>query len=137
MKNKGVAYPVDVDSPELQAKSKGFKSVNAEPSKRYQLNKIQDLLDIPADRLDAFFVDFKKWHSAGRSAKKLVEVLSEVVAEPLPDDFVRMTWIDDGLHEGKIIFKSDTEVTDLPKNSSKPSSGDSEAQSKLQKELGT
>lgn len=70
--------------------------------KEYQLHKIQDLLDIPPDRLDAFFVDLKKWHKTGISAKKWLEALGVAVNEPLPENFMSMKWIDDGLHE--IVF---------------------------------
>lgn len=82
---------------------------------RYEL-AIGDLLQIPDDRLDDFIVDLKKWHSAVRATLNLLDTIAEATGEKPPSTMAKMTWIDDGKHDGKIIFKTPTKVTDLVSN---------------------
>lgn len=76
--------------------------------KEYQLETMADLMKIPVSRFDAFMVDLKTWHKMGKDTLKMINAIAKVVGEP-PAEKVSMKWIDDGLHEKKIIIKS-TEV---------------------------
>lgn len=72
--------------------------------KRYELKNIGDLLNIPEDKFDEFLVDLKKWHKAARAARNMAGAIAEAAGEKLPANAITMVWIDDGKHEGKVVF---------------------------------
>lgn len=79
--------------------------------KEYKL-KIDDLLQIPEDRFDDFLIDLKKWHSAVRNTKKMIETIAKATALPIPKEMLSMRWIDDGKHEGRIIISQKSAPTE-------------------------
>lgn len=78
--------------------------------KKYKLVHIEDILDIPTDRLDDFITDLKKWHSASKGVKDLIKAVSEASGIESKER-ITMNWIDDGKHDGHIIFKSDQKLS--------------------------
>lgn len=68
-------------------------------AKRYVIEKITDILEIPEDRLDDFMVDLKSYYQMARPMADLIKETAKVGnvdVEVLP---IRMTWIDDGKHD--------------------------------------
>lgn len=72
-------------------------------NKDFQLKFMSDMLDIPEDRFDEFLIDLKKWHNFGSNFKNLVAGVASAVGEELPDEFMTMRWLDDGIHSGKVV----------------------------------
>lgn len=62
-----------------------------EPTKRYQITTIADLLAVPQDKLDAWFEDLKVWLSIRKAYDDLPESAREIMK--LQDS---MIWKDDG-----------------------------------------
>ena len=62
--------------------------------KRYEIEKIADILDIPPEKFGWFLIDLKQWYIFSRQFKELVEVMPEGVKVDIP----AMVWIDDGAH---------------------------------------
>lgn len=73
--------------------------------KTYSMKLVSDMLKIPEDRFDEFLVQLKKWHSFGRTLTSFVETVHEVVGEKLPEEFMTIRWIDDGITEGMPTVK--------------------------------
>lgn len=71
-------------------------------SNEYKLVKLSDILEIPADRLDAFLPELKEWILLSRDMDETFRTIAEVVNEPYQPDFY-MNWIDDGKTEKKIV----------------------------------
>lgn len=70
-------------------------------SKKYQLEKLNDILDIPSDSLDDFFIDLRKWHSITNNLKDMAEALGQSRDDVGSRGFV---WKDDGKHDAKITL---------------------------------
>lgn len=78
--------------------------------KRYTIEKISDVFQIPADKFDAFLVDFKTYYELGAPMAELLKDVADtggINVEVVP---LHMTWIDDGKHDAEFIIK--TEVSD-------------------------
>lgn len=73
--------------------------------KTYKLVHIQDILDIPEESFENFLIDLQKWHSVARDTKNLIDTVSEATGIENKER-IAMNWIDDGKHEGRVIFKS-------------------------------
>lgn len=68
-------------------------------SDRYQLKTLEDTLDIPEDRMDAFLPELKTWHQQVHAWKELLVATAEAAGAPTDSIEVGsegMTWIDDG-----------------------------------------
>lgn len=66
--------------------------------KRYEIDKITDILEIPPESLDDFLIDLKSYHELGQLWKGLADALGEAGSAQLK----RFVWIDDGKHERKV-----------------------------------
>lgn len=81
--------------------------MNTQPEsieKKYEIVTLRDILDIPEDRMDAFLVDLKMWHSTVSNTLKLIDEASKIV-EPEKDirtKVSKMVWIDDGKHNATL-----------------------------------
>lgn len=74
--------------------------------KRYTIEKITDIFDIPKNRFDDFLVDFKSYYELGRPMADLIREVAKtggVNVDVLP---LKMTWIDDGKHDATIILQT-------------------------------
>ncbi len=74
-------------------------------SKRYDIEKITDIFAIPEDKFDEFLVDFKAYYQFGKNVSALIDEIAKtggISTETIPQ---KMTWIDDGKHDAKIILK--------------------------------
>lgn len=79
--------------------------------KRYEIEKLTDILEIPEEKFDAFVEDLRTYHTMGIHMTKLLETLADiggVKAEVIPQ---KMTWIDDGEHNATVYLKTDDTVT--------------------------
>jgi hypothetical protein len=77
---------------------------NTEP-KRYEIEKLTDILQIPEDKFDAFVEDLRTYHTMGIHMTKLLETVAEIggiKAEVIPQ---KMTWIDDDKHDATVYLK--------------------------------
>ena len=73
-------------------------------SKRYTIEKISDIFQIPEDRFDDFLVDFKSYYNMGQPMAKLIKEVAKtggVAVDVLP---MHMVWVDDGKHDAKVII---------------------------------
>jgi len=73
-------------------------------SKRYKIENIADVFNIPEDRFDDFLVDFASFYHIGGGMADLTEALAEaggIKAKAAPSYFV---WIDDGKHEATVYL---------------------------------
>ena len=80
-------------------------------SKRYTIEKITDIFDIPEDKIDDFLVDFRSYYDLGRPMADLIKEVAKtggVDVDVLP---LKMVWIDDDKHDATIILKTQ-EATD-------------------------
>jgi len=71
-------------------------------SKRYTIEKITDIFQIPEDRFDDFLVDFKSYYQMGQSFPGLLEAVAKVggiEANVIPQ---HMVWVDDGKHDATV-----------------------------------
>lgn len=73
-------------------------------SRRYTIEKITDIFAIPEDRFDDFLVDLKSYHQLGSSIPKLIDEVARVGGIQTQTVPTKMTWIDDGKHEAKIVI---------------------------------
>lgn len=72
-------------------------------SKKYRIEKLLDILDIPAESIDDFLVDLKAWHETVNAIKAVPNILSIPEGSITTCEF--MTWIDDKKHDVRIHFK--------------------------------
>lgn len=85
--------------------------------KRYKIEKITDIFQIPEDRFDDFLVDFKSYYQMGRPMADLLKETAKVGGidvEVLP---LKMTWIDDGKHDVTIKIGTTPNETNTPTGS--------------------
>ena len=76
-------------------------------SKRYVIEKITDVLDIPEDRFDDFLVDFRSYYQMVRPMADLIKEVAktgDIDVTVLP---IRMTWVDDGEHNVTVKLSAD------------------------------
>ena len=74
--------------------------------KRYRVEKLTDLFEIPEDRMDDFLVDLKAWHSLAQSVPKLLDAVGEASGVKLKATRPTfMTWVDDGRHDARVHIK--------------------------------
>lgn len=87
-------------------------------NKKFTLKLMSDMFAIPEERFDEFLVDLRKWHKIGKSFDGVVQSISKAVGEKMPDDYMTMHWLDDGIHEGKtkIIINPPKPVTQKDKS---------------------
>ena len=76
-------------------------------AKRYVIEKLTDILEIPEDRLDDFFIDLKSYHQMSSPLKDLIKETAKVGGIDVDVLPIRMTWIDDGKHD--VTIKLGTE----------------------------
>lgn len=75
-------------------------------NKKYSLKLMVDMFAIPEDRFDEFLVDLRKWHKIGTGFNNVVQSVAKAVGVKMPEDYMTMRWLDDGIHDGdtKIII---------------------------------
>jgi len=76
-------------------------------SKKYDINNISDVLNIPLDRFDDFLVDFKHFYEVAKATCDLCDEISSDIGlktKTLPQHFV---WIDDKKHDANIYLCAD------------------------------
>lgn len=66
-------------------------------SKRYEIKTLQDILEIPEDRMDAFMPDLKAWHQQVHAWKELLTATADALEVPAEFEVASqgMIWIDD------------------------------------------
>lgn len=70
----------------------------------YRIERVQDFLKVPADRLEECLTEFRAFLATARDIKELADTLGKVVGdvpETIVDAFV---WIDDGERKGTVRF---------------------------------
>lgn len=72
--------------------------------KVYNLVHVEDLLNIPVEKIDDFIVDLKKWHSVTKNLKNLMHTVSDATGIKSVER-ITMNWIDDGKHDGYVTIK--------------------------------
>lgn len=73
-------------------------------SKRYEIEKIADIFNVPEESIDSFLVDLKTYYTLGKSVPELiaeVAAISGVKTKTMPQ---KMVWIDDGKHDATIYL---------------------------------
>ena len=83
-------------------------------SKRYEIEKITDIFQIPEDKFDDFLEDFKTYYSFGIHMTKLIDAIAAtggIKTETVPQ---KMTWIDDGKHDATVYLKSAADLSNEP-----------------------
>ena len=75
-------------------------------SKKYQIEKITDIFQIPKDKFDDFLVDFKAYYETGHNMTELLKATGDVLKTPVEVLKGGMTWIDDDRHDVKISIKT-------------------------------
>lgn len=73
--------------------------------KRYEIEKITDILDIPAERIDDFLVDLKSYHAMHQPLKDLIKETGKVGGINVDMIPTKMAWIDDGKHDVTVYLK--------------------------------
>lgn len=68
-------------------------------SKRYKIDKITDIFEIPKDKFDDFLVDFRAYYETGHDMAQLLTITGEVLKTPVEVIKGGMTWIDDERHD--------------------------------------
>lgn len=67
--------------------------------KRYTIERITDIFEIPEDRFKDFLTDFESYYRIGLPMADLIKVAAEaggIEVEVLP---MKMVWVDDGKHD--------------------------------------
>lgn len=77
-------------------------------SKRYEIEKITDILAIPEEGIDDFLTDLKAYYQLGRSISELTDEVSVVAGIKTKTVLQKFTWIDDKKHDAKIVLKPAT-----------------------------
>lgn len=67
-------------------------------SKQYEIKTIEDMMKVPADKIDEFAVDLVEFLKMAADA----QAISKILGVKVPMSF---TWIDDGKHDRQITFK--------------------------------
>lgn len=65
-------------------------------SKRYTIEKITDILDIPEDRFDDFLVELKTYYELSRPWAELIKETAEISGFSVDVVPMKMVWNDDG-----------------------------------------
>lgn len=74
--------------------------------KRYTIDKITDIFQIPPERFDAFLVDFKSYYELGQPFADLIKEVAKTGGINVDVIPMEMTWIDDNEHNATIILKT-------------------------------
>jgi hypothetical protein len=77
--------------------------------KRYEIEKIEDILVIPEESFDDFLVDLKEYYNIQHDFKKLAKDVEGIFGEGSIRTESKFIWIDDGKHERKVTVKVETE----------------------------
>jgi len=72
-------------------------------TKKYKIEKLTDILNIPAESIDDFLVDLKSWYEIVNAVKAIPNIMSIPEGQIALSKF--MTWIDDKKHDIRIHFK--------------------------------
>jgi len=73
--------------------------------KRYEIEKITDIFQIPEESIDDFLVDLKSFYHFGNHMGMLIDSVAEVGGLKTQTVTKKMTWIDDSKHDAKIYIK--------------------------------
>ena len=82
-------------------------------AKRYEIEKISDIFQIPEDRFHLFVDDLLSFYSIGKNMSKLIETTGKVLNTPVQALPQKMTWIDDDKHEVKIALQTNNKEEEV------------------------
>jgi hypothetical protein len=76
----------------------------------YRIEKVQDFLKVPADRMEECLTEFRDFLTTARSIKKMADELGKVIGSPPPETLVdAFIWIDDGVRKGTVRFTAENQ----------------------------
>lgn len=70
--------------------------------KKYSIEKITDILQIPEDSFDNFLIDLKEYYLFGKSMNELVDALGPLDGVDPRLELKQLVWIDDGKHDMQV-----------------------------------
>lgn len=81
--------------------------------KRYHIEKLADILTIPDDRMDAFFVELRQWVDVVKGMDELAKASAEAIGLNGKVEMIAksMDWIDDD--KGNITVKITTDEKEM------------------------
>lgn len=76
-------------------------------NKKYTLEKLEDVLNIPPERFDDFLVEFKSWYTVVRGMKELIKTTATVLGtQNIEIKPQKMVWIDNKKTDIKINIET-------------------------------
>ena len=83
----------------------GCSAPTACSAPKYRIEKVQDFLKVPPDRLEECLTEFRDYLKAARSITEAAKVIGEVVGAKSTDVGVGpYNWCDDSIRKGTINF---------------------------------
>jgi len=90
---------------EVPAGAGGCSARPACSAPKYRIEKVQDFLKVPPDRLEECLTEFRDYLKAARSITEVAKVIGEVVGAKSTDVGVGpYNWCDDSIRKGTINF---------------------------------
>lgn len=84
-------------------------------AKRYEIEKISDIFQIPEDRFHLFIDDLISFYTVSKNMSSLIQTTGEIVGTPVTALPEKMTWIDDDKHEVKINLRTQNQSNKVDK----------------------
>lgn len=75
-------------------------------SKRYEIEKITDILQVPEESFDKFLVDLSTYYHLGKHMTTLIDEVAAVGGIKVKTVPQKFTWIDDGKHNATVSLTS-------------------------------
>jgi hypothetical protein len=74
--------------------------------RRYTIEKITDIFEIPEDRFSDFLVDFESYYRMGRPMADLIKEVAKTGGVDAAVVSMKMVWVDDEKHDVKVHLKT-------------------------------
>jgi len=73
--------------------------------KRYTIEHINDILEIPEEKIDHFLEDLRGWYTHAKAWKDMLGVISEIAGDDAATTETKFVWIDDDKHDAKVTIQ--------------------------------
>jgi len=79
----------------------------------YRIERVQDFLQVPEDRLEECLTEFRHYLQIARSVSEMVKLVGEVVGAKKAESEIRcFNWCDDGIRAATIRLETKVEQND-------------------------
>lgn len=79
-------------------------------SKRYTIEKITDIFEMPEDKFSDFLQDFESYYRMGRPMADLIKEVAKTGGIDVAVLPMKMVWIDDDKHDVTVYLKTPKQV---------------------------